>query len=591
MSAFVYANGQYHSLSGNKIVKDAALLEMKATDKIIVNGLAYNLGAGSVNLEIPEVPDAPTLDDMVHENGTEPSTGTKWYVTPDGAGDMDGSSWNNAAAVSQIHVILLSCASGDSVYFKEGEYTTDRIITLPSGVSFFGGFPSENPSWETRNAFTHQTRWTASHDGAWLASTSNVSGQLVDGFTLMNYAGTTADGQNVTFRNMTLSGGSFTTAGKLENCYLTGVTLNAGSVSSCKAVNSPAAIDGAEGTVFYYASVTVSGKVEDCNVYGTEESKVSCRFSNNATNCTAVNCTDSDYYSYIFGSNATNCTAVNCTANNYIFASSAKNCTAVNCTANKCIFYSAATNCTAVNCTCPSTGSNNYIFGSSVKNCTAVNCTANNYIFESSVKNCTAVNCTATHINSIIFNIYATNCTAVNCTANNCIFSGSVTNCTAVNCTANKCIFYSAATNCTAVNCTANNCIFYISDTSLWFRNCLSWNNDGTEFSSYANLTTCAGSTYNAALALTLGMDNSIARFSNTGFAPAKGVQDVGDCPSPIDDPDGYAEWLSAFGDWHPAADSFLLGAGTADEDVTTDADGVTRPDPPSIGAFEAKPA
>lgn len=77
----------------------------------------------------------------------------------------------------------------------------------------------------------------------------------------------------------------------------------------------------------------------------------------------------------------------------------------------------------------------------------------------------------------------------------------------------------------------------------------------------------------------------------NTGFAPAQGVQDVGACPSPLDDPDGYAEWLSAFGDWHPAADSFLLGAGTKDEDVTTDADGVTRPDPPSIGAYEAKPA
>ena len=49
MSAFVYANGQYHCLAGNKIVKDAALLDMKATDKIIVNGQAYKLG-GTYNL-------------------------------------------------------------------------------------------------------------------------------------------------------------------------------------------------------------------------------------------------------------------------------------------------------------------------------------------------------------------------------------------------------------------------------------------------------------------------------------------------------------------------------------------------------------
>ena len=454
MSAFVYANGQYHLLAGNKIVKDAALLDMKSTDKIIVNGQTYNLGAGSsVTPEIPEVPDAPVLDDMVHNNGTEPSTGTKWYVTPDGAGSMDGTSWANAASASMIHVILLSAASGDSIYFAEGDYTADRTLTLPSGVSLFGGFPSENPTWATRDAFAHQTRWTASHSGAWLASTSNVAGQVVDGFTLMNYAGTTADGDNLTFKNMTLSGGSFTTAGKLENCYVTGVTLNASSVSSCKAVNSPAAISNAEGTDFFYASVEVSVKAENCNVYGKEKIKVKCRFSRIAINCTAVNCKSE----------------------------------------SESIFFSNSLGC-------------------AITNCTAVNCTSSGYIFDNS-------------------------------------------------------------------------------ETSSVSKNCLSWNNSGTEFSDYTELTTCAGSTYNAALALTLGTDNSIARFTNTGFAPAKGVQDVGACPSPLDDPDGYAEWLSAFGDWHPAADSFLLGAGTADEDVTTDADGVTRPDPPSIGAFEAKPA
>ena len=476
MSAFVYANGQYHLLAGNKIVKDAALLDMKATDKIIVNGKTYNLGVGSsVTPEIPEVPDAPTLSDMVHDNGTEPATGNKWYITPDGAGSMDGSSWANAASASMIHVILLSAASGDSIYFAEGDYTADRTLTLPSGVSLFGGFTASNPSWETRDAFAHQTRWNASHDGAWLASTSNVSGQLVDGFTLMNYAGTTADGNNLTFKNMTLSSGNFTTAGKLENCYVTGVTLNAGSVSSCKAVNSPATISNVVETDFYYASVEVSGNAEDCNIYGKNASKVDCIISGTATNCTAVNCTS----------------------------------------------------------TCSASGSYSYIF-------------------EGTATNCTAVNCTTSNLSSYIF-------------------CGSATNCTAVNCIGGH-IFYGSASN-------------------IRLRNCLSWNNEGNEFSSSTSLTTCAGSVYNASLTLTLGTDNSIARFTNTGFAPAKGVQDVGDCPSPLDDPDGYAEWLSAFGDWHPAADSFLLGAGTAYFSVTTDADGVTRPDPPSIGAYEAKPA
>ena len=606
MSAFVYANGQYHLLAGNKIVKDAALLDMKSTDKIIVNGQTYNLGAGSsVTPEIPEVPDAPVLDDMVHNNGTEPSTGTKWYVTPDGAGSMDGTSWANAASASMIHVILLSAASGDSIYFAEGDYTADRTLTLPSGVSLFGGFPSENPTWATRDAFAHQTRWTASHSGAWLASTSNVAGQVVDGFTLMNYAGTTADGDNLTFKNMTLSGGSFTTAGKLENCYVTGVTLNASSVSSCKAVNSPAAISNAEGTDFFYASVEVSVKAENCNVYGKEKIKVKCRFSRIAINCTAVNCkseSESIFFSNSLGCAITNCTAVNCTATtgDIFYASCTSytgtpitNCTAVNCTTTSgdifgTLGYITITNCTAVNCKSKS-GDIFYAksSGTSITNFTAVNCKSEsgNIFYSvssgSSITNCTAVNCTTT-IGSIFYpnssECEITNCTAVNCTTT----SGS--------------IFYPkypgcAITNCTAVNCTSSGYIFDNSETSSVSKNCLSWNNSGTEFSDYTELTTCAGSTYNAALALTLGTDNSIARFTNTGFAPAKGVQDVGACPSPLDDPDGYAEWLSAFGDWHPAADSFLLGAGTADEDVTTDADGVTRPDPPSIGAFEAKPA
>ena len=611
MSAFVYANGQYHLLAGNKIVKDAALLEMKSADKIIVNGQSYNLGAATTS--IPEVPDAPVLDDMVHNNGTEPSTGTKWYVTPDGAGSMDGTSWANAASQSQIHVILLSAASGDSIYFAEGDYTTDRTLTLPSGVSLFGGFPSENPSWETRNAFTHQTVWTASHSGAWLASTSNVTGQLVDGFAIMNYTGTTKDGQNLIFRNMTLSGGNFTTAGKLENCYVTGVTLNAGSVSSSKAVNSPAAISNAEGTDFFYAYVEVYIKAENCNVYGTEESKVNCRFSGTATNCTVINCMIPSSPGSIFSCKSIiNCKAINCSGSGrlfdiqYIEFSSGRmtNCTAVNFTGKAFIFYSyrPITNCTAVNCTSEAGDIFTTMSNDPITNCTAVNCRASKrYIFSGGPYiNCTAVNCYTGVLDIFCANgVKITNCTAVNCMSYRSLFytnssSDPITNCTAVNCTSKSDTFHtqdlsSPITNCTAVNCTSESNIFNarLSPTI----NCLSWNNDGTEFSNYTNLTTCAGSTYNSALALTLGTDNSIARFTNTGFAPAKGMQDVGECPSPVDDPDGYAEWLSAFGDWHPAADSFLLGAGTADEDVTTDADGVTRPDPPSIGAFEAKPA
>ena len=465
MAAYIYANGQYHLLAGNKIVKDGAMLPMKATDKIIVNGTAYNLGlaTGGENSAIGNR----------FDNGTEPASGAKWYITPDGAGNMDGTSWNNAAAGSQIHAILLSCASGDSIYIAEGEYTTERIMDIPAGVTIYGGFPAVNPTWATRNGFIYQSVFNGNSSFNFTAGSDGI----VDGLVIKNY------------RN--------TGSSKSKNCI--------------------------------------------ANIY--------------------------------FYSAATNCIAVNCTAN-ISFHSAATNCIAVNCTAGNSIFYSAATNCIAVNCT-----AGNYIFSSTATNCTAVNCTAN-ISFHSTVTNCKAVNCNASYyiFGSSNLLIHATNCIAVNCTASNSIFYKN----DAVGGT---------MVNCTAVNCTASAAIFNSDNYSFNAKNCLSWNNNGKEYSiqfTSSSATTCTGSVYDSMFALTLGTDNSIARFTNTGFAPAQGVQDVGDCPSPIDDPDGYAEWLAAFGDWHPASNSFLLGAGTYDSSVTTDLDGTTRPNPPAIGAYEA---
>ena len=429
MAVTVYKALKHRILSGKKIYTSGEWKVIPDNAKIFLGGQWRGIGFSSSS--------SSGETGLEFDNGTEPSSGNVFYITPNGNGTMDGSSWGNAAPVSQVHAILLSCVSGDSVYFSEGEYTTDRVMDIPSGVTLYGGFKNENPTWETRNGFVHQSIFSGS-------SNFNMStGGTVDGFTIKGY--------------------SRTGTSAYKNC-ISNVDFY-GTATNCAAVNGGS-------------------------------------FSRTATNCMAVN------GGGFSGGTATNCMAVNCTANRLgrIFDGSSINCTAVNCTANSYIFYNYATNCTAVNCTC------------------------GDYIFYS-----------ASSMESFI--------------------------------------------NCTAVNCICGDYIFYLSGTSGTVKNCLSWNNDGTEFYVFNSPTTCAGSVYDASLALTLGTDNSIARFTNTGFAPAKGVQDVGACPSPL-----YAEWLSAFGDWHPAADSFLLGAGTADSSVTTDADGVTRPDPPAIGAYEAKP-
>jgi hypothetical protein len=111
------------------------------------------------------------------------------------------------------------------------------------------------------------------------------------------------------------------------------------------------------------------------------------------------------------------------------------------------------------------------------------------------------------------------------------------------------------------------------------------WNNNGTCVAD-GN----AQSAYDSSNVLTLGTNNEITRFVGTGYAPAIGVQDVGECPDPITDNEGYAEYVASFGDWHPQADSFLIGKGIYKSSFKTDLDGVTRPNPPTIGAYEPRP-
>lgn len=106
MASYVYADGKYHMLAGNKIANNGELLSMKHTDRIVADGEDYPLGVATVDADeptipdVPDIPDAsePTLTTLVHEQGDEPTGGTAWYISPDGAGAMDGTSWDNAAS-------------------------------------------------------------------------------------------------------------------------------------------------------------------------------------------------------------------------------------------------------------------------------------------------------------------------------------------------------------------------------------------------------------------------------------------------------------------------------------------------------------
>ena len=349
MAVYIYANGKYHILAGNKIVKDAALLDMKDADKIIADGEAYRLGNATVTPVTPDIPDDPDIPsfEITHDNGTEPASGTVWYITPDGAGQKTGTSWSDAASGSMVHAIIQSASSGDRVYFSEGEYISDYPITLPAGVSLYGGFKLNNPSWESRNAFTNQTIWTPSYNGKWLEENNTVEGQIVDGFYIDGYKVTTVNTSNLLFRNMYVLNGAFLTkgdaensefnncninihnadkvrvigtsssavfneldnafialgggvltVGQLSNTYISGSTVNAASINNVRIYNSE------------LLNCIVSGPVNDMeaykvNVSATDAEALDSHFGNIELSGSATNC--NIYGNATIGGSATNC--------------------------------------------------------------------------------------------------------------------------------------------------------------------------------------------------------------------------------------------------------------------------------------------
>jgi Secretion system C-terminal sorting domain len=68
------------------------------------------------------------------------------FVTPAGAGAMDGTSWANAAPGSSLQSMITASAANDQVWVAKGTYyptsTTDRTVSfsMKNGVSIYGGF-------------------------------------------------------------------------------------------------------------------------------------------------------------------------------------------------------------------------------------------------------------------------------------------------------------------------------------------------------------------------------------------------------------------------------------------------------------------
>ena len=207
------------------------------------------------------------------------------FVTPGGAGLMDGSSWSNAIAgnsptgngYSKLADTLRHANAGAHFWIKEGTYfpSTDndrsKSFQVPEGVMVYGGFGGNESSEEQRNSNNHFS--VLSGDIGVTGSTSDNTFHVVT--TIGN-----ASGQYIRMDGLTISDGN--TAGapylygggilleypaRIYNCQVTNNNCDQGGggvyvrstaeITGCTFTHNHAAEGGAIG-VSYYGSVTLN---------------------------------------------------------------------------------------------------------------------------------------------------------------------------------------------------------------------------------------------------------------------------------------------------------------------------------------------
>lgn len=469
MAVCIYSEGKWQSLAGKKISKDGEWKSLGDFDKMKIGNSWHKLGfANTKTVDVPPV--------MQFRNGEEPTAGNKWYVTPNGSGDLSGSSWENAASSDTLRTVVVNAVSGDAIYFSGGDYNFTVTIDNPSGVNLYGGFALDNLSWENRNGFLHQTRITGKGFG---------TATFIDGFVLMNQESFLHTLKNC----IVIECADIQIRETHENClYRKCQIYPRDYAQSGNFVNFKDS---------FFSECEVEFIVEEDKVVGTHSYNYAY-----SLDCQFYKC----YIQRISGSSEA-----------WLLLSPTVGLSFVQCNIGGDL-NAIPVSADIVDCKCSIIN---------VSRGRVINSTAD-----------TSIGCsTACVINSTSPVIGGNSITCVNSDT-----TGS----------------------------------------SPDYTNSVSWNS-GVVF----NSNTCASSDYSSN-GIVLGNDNLITKFTNTGYYPARGVQDLGGCPCPFDDPDGYEAYVASFGDWHPLSDSVLVGRGG--NVGGTDLDSVTRPDPATIGCYEPRP-
>ena len=182
---------------------------------------------------------------------------TRIYITPEGNGEKDGTSWSNAA--SNLYYWINNAPADAEIWLKQGIYKphpSDRTVSfsIKSGVKVYGGFAGTETMLSQRNYTTNVTILSgeigasASDDNSYhviyVIATTNASTTIIDGITISNgnANGTTSatrigagayldTNSAITFRNCKFSNNSsyddggaiyLKSASVFENCEFSG---------------------------------------------------------------------------------------------------------------------------------------------------------------------------------------------------------------------------------------------------------------------------------------------------------------------------------------------------------------------------------
>ena len=562
MPVLIYADKKYRTLAGNKVYDGSQWVTMGGDSKIYLDGKWYDFLRQKAELpDVPDEPEIPDWDDFTHLATEEPTDGNVYYMTTTGAGALDGSSWDNAWSASQIYVAILTLASGDRLYVAEGDYGTLQVpLQTSEKVAVYGGFIEGDYSWETRDSVKHPTAWFGNGTVPFVSVSNGIE---LDGLMLTNFPNIAS---RVTGTNLTAIHCGFCSVSdenaadcQFTNCRFSG---NSDNKIIC-ATASQCYFFGENGNLLpiYVVNLTDSIVVRCCaalvvrlDIFGTGLYIAAlCDYDTNdkfyGVDVTGHILNGNECAGVISSNSSTGSVFIRCKA--YCITNGADGITLLNSEGTMSSAADPKKQSYISNCDLRCGNS------SALRLATIVN---SNIESGSNFYNCTVIDCTGGKLSQIVYSTVI----------NSAIEVQKISTSLVVNCTLGTISDVEGTTivNSIAEVSTALSTVF--------------WNNNGT-IPAAGNAQTA----YDVDNVLTLGADNTIARFVNTGYSPAIGIQDVGKCPDPVKAPDDFSDYIASFGDWHPLSDSYLIGKGKFNNNFKSDLDSVTRPDPPTIGCYE----